>query len=71
MISRLRYEQGQLRNLRPEFYSCERLCSRKATLHEHQVEPAAELVAHLMKMAYVDEAQAFMQLDGYGVVRVD
>src|ERR1700748_3644163 len=53
------------------FYSCERLCSRKATLQEHQVEPAAELESHLVEMPGLGKAQALMQLDRSGILGID
>jgi len=32
-------------------------------LQEHQVEPTAEFESHFMKMPYIDESKALMQLD--------
>src|SRR6202012_1796858 len=58
-------------DLRQLFYSCDRLCSRKATLQEHQVEPAAEFESDLVKLPGLGESQAFMQLDGCSIVGVD
>src|ERR1700759_1137663 len=57
--------------LRRFFNSCERLCSRKATLQEHQIEPAAELESHFVEMPGLGKSQALVQLDGSGIVGID
>src|SRR5271154_1750266 len=53
------------------FYSSDRRCSRKATLQEQQIEPAAELESHLVEMPSRGKPQAFVQLDRRAIVGID